>query len=154
MKIFTLASKPEFIEELARLHHAEWHHLSSATTLTRRVAAIRDAARFNGIPSIFIALLENQLAGSAAIVKSDMVSKPELSPWLAAVYVKQEYRRQGIANKLIARCVKEAEHLSVGDLYLFTELASKYYEKLGWRYLERCEYRGAVVDVMHKQIAS
>ncbi len=154
MEILSLASKPEYIEELAELHHAEWNHLSTSITLKNRIDAIRDAARFRGIPSVFIALLEDQLLGSAAILENDMGSKPELSPWLAAVYVREDFRRQGIAKKLITRCIQEAARSNVGGLYLYTEFAAKYYEKLGWSHTERCEYKGVVVDVMYKQIAS
>jgi len=151
LKILPLASKSEFIEELAELHHAEWSHLNSSFTLKKRIEAIRDAARFRGIPSVFIAMLEDQLVGSAAIVENDMSSKSELSPWLAAVYVKEDFRRQGIAKKLITRCIQEAVQSNVGILYLYTEFAAKYYEKLGWSHLESCEYKGVFVDVMSKQ---
>ena len=139
---------------MAELHHAEWNHLSTSFTLKNRIDAIRDSARFRGIPSVFIALLEDQLVGSSAILENDMCSKPELSPWLAAVYVREDFRRQGIAKKLITRCIQEAVQSNVCVLYLYTEFAAKYYEKLGWSLMERCEYKGVIVDVMCKHITS
>ena len=154
MEIVPLADKKEFIAELAELHHAEWKHLNSSLTLEGRAEAIAKAAGREGIPSIFIALSEGQFVGSAALVQNDMDTKPDLSPWLAAVYVKEAFRHQGIATKLIARCEAEAVRSNADTWYLYTEFTSKLYEKLGWRHLERCEYKGVTVDVMCKQIAS
>ena len=154
MQIIPLADKKEFIAELAELHHAEWKHLNPSLTLEGRAAAIAEAAGREGIPSIFIAVSGNQLVGSAALVRNDMDTKPDLTPWLAAVYVKEGFRRQGVATELIARCETEAARSNAGAWYLYTEFASRLYEKLGWRHLERCDYKGVTVDVMRKQITS
>ncbi len=154
MKILPLADRRELIAELATLHHAEWKHLNPSLTLTERTESIAEAAGKEGIPSIFIATLGNQLVGSAALVENDMDTRPELSPWLAAVYVKERFRHQGIATELIARCEEEAIRSKANTWYLYTEFASSLYEKLGWCHMERCEYKGVTVDVMCKRIAS
>jgi N-acetylglutamate synthase-like GNAT family acetyltransferase len=117
-------------------------------------SAVSFAAGREGIPSIFIAISGATLLGSAALVQSDMATRPDLSPWLAAVYVKETFRRRGVASQLIARCEAEAARSNVDALYLFTESATKLYEKLGWRHLERCEYKGVTVDIMCKPITS
>jgi len=152
MQIVPLSDKKEFIPELAQLHHAEWQHFSSSLTLQKRADAIAKAAGRDGIPSIFIAVSESQLIGSAALVQHDMETRPDLSPWLAAVYVKEEFRQQGIASALIARCEMEAARSGADTWYLCTEFASGLYEKLGWCHMERCEYQGVMVSVMSKQI--
>ncbi len=152
MEIVPLADKKEFIAELAELHHAEWKHLNPLLTLDGRAKAIAGAAGREGIPSIFIAMSGNQLVGSAALVRNDMDTKPDLSPWLAAVYVKEGFRHQGIATELIARCEDEAVRSNAHVWYLYTEFASRLYEQLGWRHMEQCNYKGVTVDVMCKQI--
>jgi len=154
MIIVPLSGKKEFIRELAELHHAEWQHLSPTLTLEGRISAIENCAEPKGIPSIYIAISEGQLLGSAALVESDMDSKPDLSPWIAAVYVKESFRRQGIASQLVRRCENEALRSNVSVLYLYTEFASQLYETLGWCLLERSEHKGVTVYVMCKQIDS
>ncbi len=154
MEIVPLADRTEFIAELAELHHAEWQHLNPSLTLQERAAAIERAAGRETIPSLFIAVSDRQLIGSAALLHNDMETKPELSPWLAAVYVKEAFRHRGIASKLIARCEVEAVRSNASVWYLYTEFAARLYEKLGWRYIERCQYKGVTVDVMAKQLAS
>ena len=136
MEIFPLADKKEFIAELVELHHAAWKHLNPSLTLDGRAEAIAEAAGREGIPSIFIAVSGNQLDGSAALVQNDMDTKPDLTPWLAAVYVKEAFRHQGVATDLIARCETEAARSNANTWYLYTEFASRLYEKLGWLHLE------------------
>ncbi|MGM0824993.1 MAG: GNAT family N-acetyltransferase [Pseudomonadota bacterium] len=153
MKIFPLADKKEFIPELAELHHAEWKHFNPSLSMEERVAAIAEAAGREGVPSIFIATSGRELVGSAALVQQDMATRTDLSPWLAAVYVKEGFRHQGVATRLIARCEREAAHAKAHTWYLYTEFASGLYERLGWRHMERCDYRGVTVNVMYKQIA-
>ncbi|MAM71800.1 MAG: GNAT family N-acetyltransferase [Gammaproteobacteria bacterium] len=152
MQIIPLADKQDLLCELAELHHAEWSHLNPTFTLEERVNLLSKEARRIGIPSIYIAILDKQLLGSAAIVQKDMKIKPDLSPWLAAVFVKEEFRHQGIASALIQRCEQEAITLGIKKWYLFTEHATALYEKLGWKTLEKCDYRGNPVVVMYKSL--
>ncbi|MFT0139544.1 GNAT family N-acetyltransferase [Alcanivoracaceae bacterium MT1] len=123
MEIVPLADKKELISELAELHHSEWKHLNPSLTLEGRTEAIAEAAGREGAPSIFIAMSGSQLVGSAALVQNDMNTKPDLSPWLAAVYVKEAFRHQGIATELIARCEAEAVGSNADTWYLYTEFA-------------------------------
>jgi|TARA_R100001143_G_scaffold63527_2_gene71383 GNAT superfamily N-acetyltransferase len=88
---------------------------------------------------------QGHLSRDVAILSHD-------APWLAAIYVKDGFRRQGIATQLIARCENEAIRSNAKAWYLYTEFASSLYEKLGWRHMERCEYKGATVDVMSKRL--
>jgi N-acetylglutamate synthase-like GNAT family acetyltransferase len=152
VEIVPLADRDEFLRELADLHHAEWNHLSPSRTVEGRAKAIKNSAGREGIPSIFIAVSEDQLLGSAAIVKHDMDDKPHLSPWLAAVYVKSEYRNEGIATELISHCEAETARLGFSKWYLCTEFGSKFYENLGWKHLECAEHEGVEISVMYKDL--
>lgn len=152
MNIIPLGETMEFIEELAALHHSEWGHLNPSLTLEKRIEKLASLTGGRSIPSIFIATSGNELIGSAALVLEDMQSRPDLSPWLAAVYVKEKFRNQGVASALIARCEYEAKRSKIDTLYLYTEFASKLYESLGWRSLESCIYRDVSVKIMYKEI--
>ncbi|MCH8551415.1 MAG: GNAT family N-acetyltransferase [Natronospirillum sp.] len=151
--IIPLADRIEFVRELAELHHSEWGHFNPSFTLDMRAEAIEKAARREGIPSVFIAVKEGELIGSAALIELDMKTRPDLYPWLAAVYVKEKFRHQGIASALIARCETEAAQSGVTQWYLFTESAADLYRKLGWQHFEQCDYKGATVDIMVKDIS-
>lgn len=153
MEIVSLSERKEFIPELAVLHHAEWGHFNPSLTLEKRIAKITALSGETGIPSFFIAISDGKLAGSAALVKEDMDTRTDLSPWLTAVYVKDQYRHQGVATALIARCESEAIDLNFNTWYLYTESASGLYEKLGWCYVERCVHKGVMVSIMSKELS-
>jgi len=154
MELAPLCDNLNFVDEIAALHHDEWNHLSPNETIENRRDALISAAASEGIPSIYIAYKDNQFIGSAAIVAKDMDSRPDIGPWLAAVYVKKKWRKQGVATLLLNHCEFQASKAGVKILYLFTEFASQLYAKNGWVILEQCEYKGVNVDVMYKTLAS
>ena len=83
-----------------------------------------------------------------------MDTRPELSPWLASVYVAADHRRQGIGSALVRRVAEEAASLGVEALYLFTPDQERFYARLGWTVLERCTYRGYPQVVMTLSLAA
>ncbi len=152
MEIIPLADREDFVWEIANLHDAEWNHLDPSLSLNKRVESIMNTLGRNGIPSFFVAVMEDQFVGSAALVQNDLESRPHLSPWLAAVYVRDEYRNRGIATKLIARCENEAVQSGFDTLYLSTERACLLYEKLGWANIEQCDCNGVMLNIMSKKL--
>ena len=154
MEIAPLSDYMEFVDEIAQLHQAEWAHLSSLQTVKDRKNALENAAGREGVPSIYIAYENNEFIGSVALIEHDLDTHLELSPWLAAVFVKEKWRGQGIATLLVSHCEAEAKRIGVKELYLSTEFATQLYANLGWRAIERCEYRGIELDVMSKKLAS
>lgn len=61
--------------------------------------------------------------------------RPELTPWLASLYVEPDFRGQGIAVKLIKDITQKAKSLGYHALYLlaFDEALPNWYEKQGWQ---------------------
>lgn len=68
-------------------------------------------------------------------VYDDLNVRPDIYPWLANVYIDEDYRNKGIARMLISM-VKEVakENLPYNELYLYTEHTGLY-EKFGWTYV-------------------
>ena len=148
-----LTDQPHHVQELARLHEAEWGHLFPKIPLETRVDRLRAAAGRSEIPSLVIAVDGPTLVGSSALIAQDMDDRPELTPWLAAVYVKASYRRQGIATALATRIEEEAAALGVAKIYLYTEHEEAFYAKRGWEPMEHRDYHGTPVAVMFKLLA-
>lgn len=71
-----------------------------------------------------------------------MSGREDLSPWVAAVYVRPAYRRQGVGTKLMRHLESIARDVGVCRLYLFTPDMTPFYETLGWTVLEEAEFRG------------
>ena len=150
IQIEYLVDHQPLLPELARLHFEEWGYLAPQETLEERTARLTSLCGRSEIPTAFVAVAGQELVGSAFLVTHDMVTRTDLSPWLAGVYVKPSYRRMGIASRLIARVEAEAAVLNVPQLYLYTPSEETYYAHRGWRTLAQTEYRRTQVTIMDK----
>ena len=148
MTIELLADHMEALPTLARWQHAEWGNLRVGDTLEARTARLEAETGRDQIPLTVVALEGATVLGSASLISHDMETRPELSPWLAGVFVAPEYRRRGIASELVRRIVAEAARLDVPLLYLYTVHSEKLYEKLGWLVQERTRYREHDIVIM------
>lgn len=152
MRIEYLADRAEFIPELAHLHFQEWGYLRPEQTLEARTEILRARCGHRCIPTVLVATIGNEVLGSAMLLSHDLDIRKDLSPWLAGVYVKSVYRKQGIATQLICRIEEEAAALGVRRLYLYTPSVEAFYSRLGWQLVECCEYKGISVSIMEKTV--
>ena len=148
MRIVYLADYPEFIPELARLHFAEWRYLNPGETLEGKKDYLRSNCGRRGVPTFVIAVDGATLAGSASLIAQDMDDRPELTPWLADVFVKPEFRGKGVATSLIQRIENEAQSAGISRLFLYTPDAADLYRRLGWEDVEEYVYKGTNVLIM------
>jgi GNAT superfamily N-acetyltransferase len=154
VRIAGIAEHPEHVETVARWQFGEWGHLEPGDSLAARIAYVSTQAAHPGrIPATFIALEGDEPVGSASVVENDMDTHPELTPWLASVYVAPGARGRGVATALVRRVMDEAAKLGAPRLYLFTESASGLYEKLGWRVIGAEEFQGVDVTIMAVDLA-
>ena len=154
MKIDFLGNHLNLLPELAKLQFDEWKHFSPGTTLEDRILKLQNMAQSNDVPFMVVAYDNDQLIGSAALVLEDMRTRKDLSPWLASVFVKPEFRKSGIATVLVSHIEDEATRLGIEKLFLYTEHARGLYLKLGWSDIEQCEYQGVNVAIMFKQFSA
>lgn len=84
------------------------------------------------IPMTYIALLDDTCIGTASIFSNDLSKLPDLSPWLAALYVDKKHRNRGYGAKLLMKIEQKAKELGYSNIYLRTESANDYYKKKGW----------------------
>ena len=152
MRIELLADHPDLIPVVARWHYDEWSKDEPGDAFQYWIDRIARRANRDHIPIAYVAFLDNTPAGTAMIIENDMDTHPELTPWLAGVYVVPELRRQGVASALVLHAHDEARRLGVKTLYLFTNGAEPVYEKLGWQTTAREEFEGRMVTVMEIHI--
>lgn len=148
MTIVNLSLEPEHIPTLAQWHQAEWAHLNPGESLEQRIVRMQAYLSQELLPSTFVYKHLGQLAGSAAIVHSDMTTRPELMPWLASVYVAPAFRRRGIGSCLVRHVMAEARAAGLANLYLFTPDQLSFYSRLGWTVLAEEHYHNHRVTVM------
>ena len=148
MKILNLAAAPEHIPTIAAWHHAQWGYLNPGTTVETRIQKMQRYLKGHAVPAMYICVDGDQLVGTAALVESDMDSHPELSPWLASVYVNPDYRNRGVGAALVRHVVSKAKAQGFCPLYLFTPDQKNFYQSLGWEFMEQESYRGGEATLM------
>ncbi len=152
MEIVPLVERPELVDQVAAWGFAEWGHLNPGQTLQSRTACIREMMSVDRVPIVLIARDDaGTPVGTASLLFDDLKGDPR-DPWLASVFVPAEQRGKGIASKLVTAIEDAARKLGYPTLYLFTTSAASLYAGLGWRALERRDYRGEHIQVMDKAL--
>jgi len=147
LKIHNLKNTPEHLTTLAQWHQKEWSYLNPGESIEQRITRMQHYLNDNFIPSTYIAK-DTGLLGSAAIVEKDMETTPQLSPWLASVFVAPAHRQNSVATKLILHIVTQAKNKGIQTLYLYTPDKTDFYQKLGWKNLSTVQYHGHQVTIM------
>ncbi len=148
MKIIDLAQAPQHIPTIARWHFDEWGYLNPGKTLEYRIERMQRYIADNPIPSMLIAVDGDEVLGTAALVEADMDNHPELTPWLASVYIRADQRGRGLGRQLVQALMDFAGRQQLPHLYLFTPDQAGFYQKLGWRPLAQESYRDTPVTIM------
>lgn len=148
MQIFTLKDRPQHLLPLADWHHAEWSYLNPNRALEERIEEMREDLLGKPIPTTYVAEHKGELLGSACILADDMSTHPELTPWLASVYVAAEQRGKGIGSMLVKRVMQHAQENGIRRLYLYTPDQAQLYARLGWQVFSEELYNGTPVTIM------
>jgi GNAT superfamily N-acetyltransferase len=107
------------------------------------------------LPVVHAALLNDEFVGTASLIADDeLPDAPEPGPWIAAVFVAQWARRQGIGEALIDSLTARARELGFSTVYLYTEHGAPWYEKMGWMSLRVTRLSDHDVTVMSLQLHS
>ena len=154
MQIIDLIETKESLEQLAHWHQAEWIHLNPGKTLEDRLEKMQEYLEGKDVPRTFVCKDGETVMGSAAIIESDMETHPELTPWMASVYVYEDFRKRGIGSELVKKIMDYAKSIGVQTLYLYTEHQEAMYSKLGWERMSEEEYLGQRVKVMKAELGN
>jgi GNAT superfamily N-acetyltransferase len=99
-----------------------------------------------------VAKLDGILAGMCLLVRSELEPCHPVSPWLAGLYVAPEHRRHGIGRMLVRSIEDQARQRGNYRLYLYTDSATRYYERLGWTGVDQVDWRGFSTTLMAREL--
>ena len=153
MNIENLKDVPQHLTQLAQWHHAEWSYLNPGTSLQGRIDKMQAYLKGEFLPSTWVAHMNDQPLGSAAIVQQDMDIHLDKSPWLASVFVSPESRKQGTGSALVRQVMDAARQQGVPRLWLYTPDKASFYKQLGWSVFSEEEYHGHRVTIMSVQLS-
>ncbi len=106
-----------------------------------------------GPEETFVLFEQNRPVGTASLAAQDLASRPDLTPWLAGVFVHPAFRRRGYATALVRRAEEFAMAASLPALWLYTWTAEPLYARLGWHRVGLEQNRGSEVVLMKRSLA-
>lgn len=152
MEIEYLADHKDVIQTLARWSYDEWIYLHPERTLSDVEQSMLERSNIEHLPLCLVALENDNVIGMIALKTSDLETRPNLTPWVAGLYVDIKNRGKGVGTKLVLSIEKKAARLGVSKLFLYTPDAEGFYLKLNWIVRERTEWQDHSVTVMEKDI--
>ncbi len=154
IEIKYLADCPEYINIIAEWLYEEFGRYHHADSKENRVKRLKSYCNKHILPITFTASYKSNPIATASLLKQNMDSHPELSPWLASVYTLSDFRNRGIAKLLINHVIKKACELNFEHLFLFTDEFAAYYNKFGWETILVEEYYQERVSLMKLDITN
>ena len=99
------------------------------------------------LPITFVAVEGERLLGTVGLWRCDLISRQDLYPWMAALYVAPEARGQGLAGKLQQHVIGYARAQGYTELFLYSACRD-FYESFGWQYIgEGLDYPASAVSL-------
>lgn len=150
-----LEEHPDYAEQLGEAIYYQWEEMYTrqGKSVSEVIETVKSRATSESIPCTMIALDGDTLLGSVTLKVNDFVDHPELSPWIAGVFVLPEHRGKGYGKGLVLHAEKIAsKKFDVKTTYLYTGSASGLYEKIGYTVFETVDRGDKVLTLMKKDI--
>jgi GNAT superfamily N-acetyltransferase len=135
--ISDLRQRPEFFDIVAdRIWRAAWK--DAGVPLDYITGRLQENLNAEPIPIALVAHSGAEFLGTASVIAADLKERPQLTPWVAAVWVEPRVRSRGVGAALVERAARDCFALGIARAYLCArpELAG-FYERLGWVAIER-----------------
>ncbi len=131
IRIVRLREQPALLPVVGNWLWEEWARRKGRTIeqVTARLATLRATI---GPEQGFVVLDGETPAATASLVHHDLDTRPDLTPWLAGVYVDPPFRGRGHAVRLVRAVENAATAGGVRRLWLHTEHSAELYAKLSW----------------------
>lgn len=131
VQITHLRNHPHLIEPVARMIYDEfWREVVDGMTVAELVCHLQTATDPTRIPLSLIAIESDQLLGTVNLIENDDAARTHLRPWLAAMVVRADRRRQGIGTLLVQTLLDHARAMHIPTVYFGTD-GPGFYARLG-----------------------
>ena len=135
--ISDLRQRPEFFESVAeRIWQTWWMPTGHPLEYIR--GRLAENMQDTAIPLALVAHDGGVFLGTASVIACDLDERPDLTPWVAAVWVEETARGRGIGAALVEDATRACFALGFARAYLCARpRMTRFYERLGWTILER-----------------
>jgi GNAT superfamily N-acetyltransferase len=149
--VVSTIDRPDLVKVTARWRWEEWlrgkEPFEDALQRAQRASALGLT-----IPQTLVLLVDDEPVGTASLTAHDLDERPDLTPWLAGVFVASHARGRGYAAQLVAAVEGEARKASISTLWLYTNTAERLYVRVGWRTVETVLHDGKPFALMRRDL--
>jgi len=142
---------------LAAWRHKAWFEAEGYTP-DQSVALLGGLVRLSaGTPGTYqvalVAELDGEAVGTGLLIDREPVTKhPGLAPFLAGLFVIDTARNQGVGEALVRAIEDHARAHGFARLWLYTDSAQAFYERLGWTVSEAFDWDGDPFALMVREV--
>jgi GNAT superfamily N-acetyltransferase len=135
--ISDLRQRPEFFDSVADCIWQAWWE-PNGYPLAYIKERLAENMQDTPIPLALVSHDGGTFLGTASVIASDLDERPELTPWVAAVWVEEHARDHGVGAALVDAAARTCFKLGFARVYLCARpRMTGFYERLGWAVLER-----------------
>lgn len=134
-KYITLRQRPEIKDKAAQWFHEKWG-VPAEAYLECMDSYLNGDTEYGW----YLCLDGEKIIGGLGVIENDFHERKDLSPNVCAVYTEDDYRKQGIAGKLLDMVTEDMRSKGITPLYLVSDHIG-FYEKYGWEFF--CMVQGS-----------
>ena len=141
--------------ELAARWRYEAFFADGSDTFENSRSALLDFLRQqDGYEIGLLAECDGRPAGLCLFVREEVEPnpRPDLTPWLAALYVAPAFRARGTGAALVRAIEDHARAVGTKTLYLYTSEAEPFYAGIGWKVRERFTQNSEAFALMAREL--
>ena len=152
-KIIYLADARELVVPLAPMFIDQWEPYYGRQGPGDAESDLNDCCNHDELPLALIAVGEGQkILGTAALKARSIDTHRYLSPWLAAMFVVERYRGQGIGVALIEEIEKNALRLGYSCVFVGSGGVTPAMRTGGWALLDEPEAMRGPIDIFKRDL--
>lgn len=149
MKIIPLYQAPQYSEQVTDWL---WRAFGCQESRAFFASVVATSQQKGALPLTFIAVDGERLLGTVGLWRCDLISRQDLWPWLAALYVDESQRGKGLGEILQNHAINYARDQGFNTLYLYSACRN-YYERFGWHYIgDGLDYPARAVHLYQRQL--
>lgn len=125
------------LDKIIYKHFSHWSQYSEFMNIEDTTNKFRNLYAIGSEIPYGIAMYDGSVLVGFCVFKETCLEKyPEFTPWISDVMIFDAYRGQGNGRKLIAFAKEELKSMGYETVYLWTDKAPLFYEKLGFTYVQ------------------
>jgi N-acetylglutamate synthase-like GNAT family acetyltransferase len=135
LEMTTVARRPDLLPVIAGwLWHEWWKNWGRSFEETQAIYA--ECRAEVGAPQTLVLLSDDAPIGTVTLARNDLDERPELTPWLAGVFVIPERRGRGYVYRMLEAFDAACRIADIKTAWLYTNTAERVYLRAGWQTVE------------------